>query len=114
MLQQSVLSVVADDRKRAMQNLGASDKARMDQFFTSLRETEQQMAAGASSVRKSWPRSRSRSPGEMAANYALAQLRHVTPIMARLARWRWRPTRPGYSISAFPNPARTCSCLAIR
>src|ERR1700722_16356203 len=45
MLQQSVLSVVADDRKLAMQNLGVSDKARMDQFFTSLRETEQQMAA---------------------------------------------------------------------
>ncbi len=38
MVQQSVLSVVADDRKRAMMHLGASDKARMDQYFTSVRE----------------------------------------------------------------------------
>ena len=45
MLQQSVLSVVADDRKRAMQNLGASDRARMDQYFTSVREAELGMAA---------------------------------------------------------------------
>jgi len=45
MVQQSVLSVVAEDRKSAMQKLGASDKARMDQYFTSLREAELQTAA---------------------------------------------------------------------
>ena len=45
MMQQSVLSAVAEDRKRAMQNLGASDRARMDQYFTSVRQTELQMEA---------------------------------------------------------------------
>src|SRR5439155_18755536 len=40
MIQQSVLSAVADNRKRVMQNLGAADKARMEQYFTSVREAE--------------------------------------------------------------------------
>src|SRR6201995_5069996 len=42
MVQQSVLSVVSDNRKTAMANLGAADKARMDQYFTSVREAELQ------------------------------------------------------------------------
>ena len=45
LVHQSMLSVVADDRKRLVNNLGASDKARMDQYFTSLRELEQSMEA---------------------------------------------------------------------
>src|ERR1043166_1999219 len=45
MLQKSVLSAVAEDRKRVMQNLGAGDRARMDQYFTSVRQTELQMEA---------------------------------------------------------------------
>jgi hypothetical protein len=84
MLQESVLSVVAEDRKRAMQELGTADKARMDQFFTSLRETEQQMAAELQRpeivARVTIPD----SPGEMVVNYALPNMRHVTPIMSRL------------------------------
>ncbi len=84
MLQQSVLSVVADDRKRAMQNLGSSDKARMDQFFTSLRETEQQMAAELQRPEIVAKVSIPASPGEMTVNYALPNLRHVTPVMSRL------------------------------
>src|ERR1700760_268673 len=43
MLQQSVLSVVADDRKRVTNRLGAADNARLDQYFTSVREAEQQI-----------------------------------------------------------------------
>src|SRR6478735_7726555 len=45
MLQQSVLSAVTDERKDFMKDLGAGDRARMDQYFTSVREAEQQMAA---------------------------------------------------------------------
>src|ERR1700761_3382932 len=41
MLQQSVLSVVSDDRKSLWRNLGAGDRARLDQYFTSVREFEQ-------------------------------------------------------------------------
>ena len=84
MLQQSVLSVVADDRKRAMQELGTGDKARMDQFFTSLRETEQQMAAELQRPEIVAKVTIPDSPGEMVVNYALPNMRHVTPIMSRL------------------------------
>ena len=84
MLQQSVLSVVADDRKAAMQELGLGDKARMDQFFTSLRETEQQMAAELQRPDIVAKVTIPDSPGEMVVNYALPNMRHVTPIMSRL------------------------------
>ena len=39
------VSAVAEDRHRIMQKLGASDRARMDQYFTSVRQTELQMEA---------------------------------------------------------------------
>ena len=44
MLQQSVLSVVAEDRKRLMDSVGAADKARLEQYFNSVRELENTMA----------------------------------------------------------------------
>src|SRR3954464_3844848 len=45
LLQQSVLSAVADERKDFMKDLGTGDRARMEQYFTSVREAEHQMAA---------------------------------------------------------------------
>jgi hypothetical protein len=44
MLRQSVLSSVTDDREKLMRTIGTADRARMDQYFTSLREIEQQLA----------------------------------------------------------------------
>lgn len=44
MTRKSVLSAVADDRKALMAQLGASDRARMDEYFTSLRQIEEQLA----------------------------------------------------------------------
>jgi hypothetical protein len=44
MLRQSVLSSVKDDRDRLMRSAGASDRARIDQYFTSVRQLEQQLA----------------------------------------------------------------------
>jgi hypothetical protein len=43
MLRQSVLSVVKDDRERLLQQVGAHDKQRLDQYFTSVRQLEQQI-----------------------------------------------------------------------
>lgn len=42
MVQKSVLSGVAEQRERLMRQVGAGDKARLDQYFTSLRQIEQQ------------------------------------------------------------------------
>lgn len=44
LLQQSVLSSVKENRDELMRVVGTVDRARLDQYFTSLRETEQQLA----------------------------------------------------------------------
>jgi hypothetical protein len=44
MLRQSVLSSVKDERDALLRKVGAEDRARVDQYFTSVRELEQQLA----------------------------------------------------------------------
>jgi len=43
MLRQSVLSAVKDDRERLIQRVGSHDRQRLDQYFTSVRQLEQQL-----------------------------------------------------------------------
>jgi len=84
MIQQSVLSAVAENRKRVMQNLGAADKARMEQYFTSVREAELQMIAQQQRPEIQAKVTIPDAPGEMVCNNALPNLRAATPLMARL------------------------------
>jgi hypothetical protein len=44
MLQQSVLSGITEQRQRFESNLGAADRARIDEYFTSIRQLEHQLA----------------------------------------------------------------------
>ena len=44
MVRESVLSGVKEDRQRIMKMVGASDRARLDQYFTSVRQLEQKLA----------------------------------------------------------------------
>jgi hypothetical protein len=84
MIQQSVLSAVAENRKDVMKNLSAADKARMDQYFTSVREAELQMIAQQQRPEIQAKVTIPEAPKEMVCNNALPNLRAVTPIMARL------------------------------
>jgi hypothetical protein len=43
MLRQSALSIVSNDRRRLEAQLGASDRARLDEYFTALRQLERQL-----------------------------------------------------------------------
>lgn len=43
-LRHSALSFVSDDRKRVLNGLGAEDRLRLDQYFTSVRELENQLS----------------------------------------------------------------------
>jgi Protein of unknown function (DUF1552) len=43
MARKSVLSAVREDRQRIMQSVGASDRRRLDEYFTSIRQIEQQL-----------------------------------------------------------------------
>jgi hypothetical protein len=44
MLRRSALSAIKDDREALMRTVGAADRARVDEYFTSLRQMEQQLA----------------------------------------------------------------------
>lgn len=44
MLRQSVLSSVLDERDALLKTLGASDRARLDEYFTTVRQNEKQLA----------------------------------------------------------------------
>lgn len=46
MLQQSVLSSVSDQRQSLMANVGRADQVKLDQYFTAVREMENQLALG--------------------------------------------------------------------
>ncbi len=84
MLQQSVLSVVTEDRQKLMASVGAADKARLEQYFTSVRELEQGLAAELSRPEMIADVKIPASPEEMIVNKAVPNLLKVTPIMARL------------------------------
>ncbi|WP_116364074.1 DUF1552 domain-containing protein [Parahaliea mediterranea] len=43
MMRRSVLSAVKEDRQRLMRQLGAGDRVRLDQYFTAVRQAEQQL-----------------------------------------------------------------------
>jgi len=44
MMRKSVLSAVADDRRRLFTKLGAEDRQRLDQYFTTIRDLESRLA----------------------------------------------------------------------
>ena len=44
MVRQSVLSSVQDDRQRLMREVGVEDRRRLDEYFTSIRQLEEQLA----------------------------------------------------------------------
>ena len=44
MVKKSVLSTVAEDRQRVMRMVGADDRRRLDEYFTSIRQLEEQLA----------------------------------------------------------------------
>jgi hypothetical protein len=62
MARRSVLSAVADQRRMVMGSLGASDQARLDEYFTSLRQIEQQLAL---ELEKPQPLEACRLPGSL-------------------------------------------------
>ncbi len=43
MARKSVLSAVSEDRQKLMRSVGASDRQRLDEYFTSIRQIEQQL-----------------------------------------------------------------------
>ena len=84
LVRQSALSVVAEDRKRMLQHVGAADRARIDQYFTSVRELEQTMAAELQRPQIVAQIAIPPAPGEMEVNKSVPVLRTVVPVLAGL------------------------------
>jgi hypothetical protein len=61
MVRQSALSVVTEQRQRIMKSLGANDRARLDEYFTSVRQLEQQVEL---QLQKPAPLEACRKPGK--------------------------------------------------
>jgi len=84
MLQKSVLSVVADDRKLLAKGVGAGDRARLDQYFTSVREMEKTLEVELQRPEITAKVDIPTTPDEMPMNKSVPNLRIVTPILAKL------------------------------
>ena len=84
MLQRSVLSVVADDRKLLAKGVGAADRARLDQYFTSVRELEKTLEVELHRPEITAQVEIPAAPEDMPMNKAVPNLLKVTPVMAKL------------------------------
>ena len=107
MLQKSVLSVVADDRKLLAKGVGASDRARLDQYFTSVRELEKTLEAELQRPEIVAKVDVPTAPDEMPMNKSVPTLRIVTPIMAKLLAIGLATDQSRVFNMAFSEPAST-------
>lgn len=84
MMQQSVLSVVAEDRKRLMQSVGSNDKARLEQYFSSVRELENTMAVELQRPEVVAQVTIPGMPEGMTVDKSVPILQKTTPVFSRL------------------------------
>jgi hypothetical protein len=80
----SVLSVVADDRKSLVRDVGVADRARLDQYFTSVREVENQLASQLQRPEVSEACVIPNRPEELGLNNAVPNLQKSTELYAKL------------------------------
>lgn len=64
MVRRSALSAVSDQRQRLMSNVGATDKAKLDNYFTSLRSLEQKLEVQLQKPERLPACSKPKQPGE--------------------------------------------------
>jgi len=84
MLRQSVLSAITDQRHDLMRSVGRDDQIKLEQYFTSLREMENQLAV---QLERPEPREACvipRAPEEMERAGTVEAVNHNTRLMARL------------------------------
>jgi len=83
-IRKSILSEVGDERQQLISQVGASDRARLDQYFTSLRQVEQQLEL---QLQKPPPAEACRipqSPKDIAIGTEIEQVTETHRLMAQL------------------------------
>jgi hypothetical protein len=84
-LGQSILDSLGDQAKRLQRDLGATDRDRLDQYFTSVRELERRMAAAQEWETKPKPKVRSSVPLDPASPVAYMEKVRLMYDIAKLA-----------------------------
>jgi len=84
MLQQSVLSAVGDQRQALMAGVGRSDQVKLDQYFTAVREMENQLALGLERPEKCESCVVPKPPGAAVRGASVDVVNANTKTMARL------------------------------
>jgi hypothetical protein len=84
MLRQSVLSAIKDQRLALMTGVGKSDQIKLDQYFTSVREMENQLATQLQKPEKCEACSVPTAPKEAQHSASVDSVRANTKAMARL------------------------------
>jgi hypothetical protein len=107
MLQKSVLSVVTDDRKLLLKGVGAGDRARLDQYFTSVRELEKTLEVELQRPQIVATVDIPAAPEELPMNKAVPNLKKVTPVLAQLLAIGLATNQTRIFNMAFSEPAST-------
>src|SRR5260370_11075026 len=84
MLRQSVLSAIKDQRQALMAGLGKSDQIKLDQYFTSVREMENQLTAQLQKPEKCESCVVPTAPHETPRSATVDSVRANTKAMAKL------------------------------
>jgi hypothetical protein len=84
MLRQSVLSAVKDQREALMSSVGKDDRIKLDQYFTSVREMENQLAVQLQKPEKCESCVAPATPKEMPRSASVDVVRANTRMMAKL------------------------------
>jgi hypothetical protein len=107
MLQKSVLSVVADDRRALWKNVGAGDRERLDQYFTSVREFEKTLDVELHRPEIVAQVTIPAPPDELPMNKAVPNLKKVTPLLAQLVALGLATDQTRIFNMAYSEPAST-------
>jgi hypothetical protein len=84
LLRQSVLSAVEDQRGRLIRTVGQADRERLDQYFTSVRELEQQLEASLSAPPVSDACRRPERPADEEIGYEVETVNRTHDTMAKI------------------------------
>lgn len=84
MVRRSVLSAFTDERRKLLGRLGATDRARMDQYFTSIREVENKLALQLEKPPRAEACVLPKAPAEISASTDVAARRAANAVMADL------------------------------
>lgn len=81
----SILDTLLDEAKRFSRNLGGADKSRLDQYFTSVREVEQRLAAAREWEQRPLPKATQAPPADIQEDKYFFEKFELMLAMAQLA-----------------------------